>query len=242
MNSNNEIEKGNCKKCKFCKYIDAETSPAGVAMITNYECSNENSENHKNKMNSISSAHGNSDSRENSSCDQFSSKFPVKKIGVIGDHENKFYDLLNDSIYKMSNGLSNGVDAYLMSDIKRLAEAGILKIHPYQPDFKVKEDGSVTATVETRMYHSAEDTIKELEKNIEKISEAAITMTNEEIEKRDKQITELNDTLKELNEEVETREETVKELKTALKETLEAWNHGHHIEQVDFDRMEKLAE
>jgi len=87
-------------------------------------------------------------------------------------HEHKFYHVVNDAIQKMTVGMSGQVDASLMSDIKRLAELGILKIETNQPEFKIEDNGfRVTGKIETRMVHAAEETITELKKRIEELEE-----------------------------------------------------------------------
>jgi hypothetical protein len=66
----------NCKNCKHCKVIidnSKKISPGGMMMITNYRCTNSNSDSFGNKMNVITHTMTMTkiDSRENNSCDNF---------------------------------------------------------------------------------------------------------------------------------------------------------------------------
>lgn len=84
-----------------------------------------------------------------------------------------FQKIASDAISKLSKGLSNEVDAHLMSDLKRMGENGTLTIHTTQPEFTPYENGKITATQSTRLYFSGEDTIRKQRERIKELEEAA---------------------------------------------------------------------
>jgi hypothetical protein len=45
----------------------------------------------------------------------------------------QFNEIINDAISKLSKGISNKLDASLMSDLKRMSDLGVLEIHTTQP-------------------------------------------------------------------------------------------------------------
>ncbi len=94
----------------------------------------------------------------------------------------KFNEIINDSINKLSKGLSNNVDAYLMADLKRMAELGVLEVHTSQPDFKeihsVEQfSKTIEASVNVRLYFKGEDTILKLKKDLEQSKERELELT-----------------------------------------------------------------
>lgn len=70
-------------------------------------------------------------------------------------------EVLNDAVNKASKGMSNKIDAHLLSDLKRMSELGVLEIHQKQPDFKPFDESknSLEVTQEIRLYFKGEETI-----------------------------------------------------------------------------------
>lgn len=81
-----------------------------------------------------------------------------------------FNEIITDAIVKLSKGLSNKVDAHLMSDLKRMSDLGVLTIHATQPEME-ESNGEFKLTQKTRLYFSGEDTISQLKEENEKLRE-----------------------------------------------------------------------
>jgi hypothetical protein len=117
-------------------------------------------------------------------------------------------EIIKDSIDKISKGLSNKVDAYLLSDLKRMSELGVLEIHTSQPDFKPYDEATRTmqATQNVRLYFKGEDTIKSLQsqlkakdEEIEWLKKGEKVLSKNVIEEREENI-KLKEEIKELQE------------------------------------------
>ena len=77
--------------------------------------------------------------------------------------------ILDDAIRKASEGMSNKIDAHLLTDLKRMSELGVLKIEEEQPEFTPFDEANRTISVsqKIRLSFTGEETIKELRKEIE---------------------------------------------------------------------------
>jgi len=92
-------------------------------------------------------------------------------IRYIMEAGNKFNEIINDSISKASEGLSHKIDAYLLSDLKRMSNLGVLEIHQEQPEIMPFDENknSISISQKIRIYFKGEETIKELKKEIEEL-------------------------------------------------------------------------
>jgi len=94
-------------------------------------------------------------------------------IRYIMEAGNKFNEIINDSISKASEGLSHKIDAYLLSDLKRMSNLGVLEIHQEQPEIMPFDENknSISISQKIRLYFKGEETIKELKKEIEELKQ-----------------------------------------------------------------------
>jgi hypothetical protein len=98
----------------------------------------------------------------------------------------QFNEIINDAISKLSKGISNKVDAALMSDLKRMSDLGVLEIHATQPSFEnIEMDISkrkFTVTQSKRLYFKGEETILQLQTELkearERIEETSLLLTH----------------------------------------------------------------
>jgi hypothetical protein len=87
-------------------------------------------------------------------------------------------EILDDSIRKASEGMSNKIDAHLLTDLKRMSELGVLQIEEEQPEFTPFDEVNRTISVsqKVRLSFKGEETIIRLEEKIKKLEDLAVDL------------------------------------------------------------------
>ena len=79
-----------------------------------------------------------------------------------------FYNLINEQIDKLTNGMAINTDIQLYKDLKRLAELNVLQIHSTEPEY-VHEENTIKAMQHIGLVFTGEDTIMKQVKKIDKL-------------------------------------------------------------------------